>query len=155
MAQPSLGTSSAWSLAGDSSASPLPPLHHHRSRRQGLEAASGAAGLRWLEPRRVLHRPDDGLSSLAAGSFSSAAITGDGELYLWGTVLSEDASTALLKQSGVLGAFVPGMALHAMCGCWGVAAGARQGCLVRPGEPNRQACCERSISHNWQFKTRV
>jgi hypothetical protein len=67
--------------------------------RQGLEAASGAAGLRWLEPRRVLHRPDDGLASLAAGSFASAAITGDGELYLWGTVLSEDASTALLKQS--------------------------------------------------------
>ncbi len=68
--------------------------------RQGLEAASGAAGLRWLEPRRVLHRPDDGLASLAAGSFSSAAVTGDGELYLWGTVLSEDASSALLKQSG-------------------------------------------------------
>ena len=69
-------------------------------RRQVPEAASGAAGLRWLEPRRVLHRPDDGLSSLAAGSFASAAITGSGELYLWGTVLSEDASTALLKQSG-------------------------------------------------------
>lgn len=48
----------------------------------------------------MLHRPDDGLASLAAGSFASAAITGSGELYLWGTVLSEDASTALLKQSG-------------------------------------------------------
>lgn len=56
--------------------------------------------MQWLQPKRVMHQPDDGISSLAAGAFSTAAITGAGELYLWGTLLTENASAALLKQSG-------------------------------------------------------
>jgi hypothetical protein len=63
-------------------------------------AAAAAPDLGWLQPRRVLHRPDEGVASLAAGSFAAAAITGAGELFLWGSLLSEDASAALLKKSG-------------------------------------------------------
>lgn len=47
-----------------------------------------------------MHRPDDGVSSLAAGSFASAAITGSGDLHLWGTLLSQDVATAIQKSSG-------------------------------------------------------
>ncbi|KAI3431790.1 hypothetical protein D9Q98_010543 [Chlorella vulgaris] len=60
---------------------------------------SAAPDMQWLQPKRVMHQPDDGISSLAAGAFSTAAITGAGELYLWGTLLTENASAALLKQS--------------------------------------------------------
>ncbi|EFN51153.1 hypothetical protein CHLNCDRAFT_141375 [Chlorella variabilis] len=60
---------------------------------------AGAPDPLWLRPRRVMHRPDDGVASLAAGAFSTAAVTGAGELYLWGTLLTEDASAALLKKS--------------------------------------------------------
>ncbi|PSC69269.1 snurportin-1 [Micractinium conductrix] len=67
--------------------------------RQAPPGAATAPGLSWLQPQRVLHRPDDGVVSLAAGSFASAAVTGAGELYLWGTLLTEEAAGALLKQS--------------------------------------------------------
>ena len=68
--------------------------------RQAPAAGAGTADLQWLRPRRVMHQPDDGIASMAAGSFSTAAITGAGELFLWGTLLTEDASAALVKQSG-------------------------------------------------------
>ncbi|KAL4418903.1 hypothetical protein ABPG77_004056 [Micractinium sp. CCAP 211/92] len=69
----------------------------------GRHAAAGATpsapALHWLQPRRVMHRPDDGVASLAAGSFASAAITGSGDLHLWGTLLSQDVAGAILKSS--------------------------------------------------------
>ncbi len=40
------------------------------------------------------------MASLAAGSFASAAITGSGDLHLWGTLLSQDVAGAILKSSG-------------------------------------------------------
>jgi hypothetical protein len=47
-----------------------------------------------------MHRPDDGIASLAGGAFAAAAVTGGGELHLWGTLLTREGAAALLQKSG-------------------------------------------------------
>lgn len=112
-------------------------------------AATQAPSLQWLQPQRVLHRPDDGIASLAAGSFSAAAITGAGDLYLWGTVLSEDASQALLKQSGAClqcfhGSLQLAVWLRGCCSCPAVVIIAALMCTWDVGAG--QASCRRCLS---------
>ena len=43
----------------------------------------------WDKPEELLRLPTSGISSLAAGTHSSAAVSGDGNLWLWGRVLAK------------------------------------------------------------------
>jgi hypothetical protein len=74
-------------------------------------STASAADASWLQPTRVLHMPEVGVSSLAGGAFATAAISGAGQLWLWGTLLNEGAAAALGKRAGAWGRGRVG------CGC--------------------------------------
>ena len=56
------------------------------------------AGAAWQKPEQVLQLPQ-GVRSVAAGMHSSAAISRDGQLWLWGKVISKVRDTVPLQQS--------------------------------------------------------
>ena len=63
-------------------------------------SADGArkVGPGWKQkPQEMLHLADEGIASLAAGLHSSAAISSDGRLYMWGSLMCK--VTALCDQS--------------------------------------------------------
>lgn len=56
-------------------------------------SADGArkVGPGWKQkPQEMLHLADEGIASLAAGLHSSAAISSDGRLYMWGSLMCKD-----------------------------------------------------------------
>jgi alpha-tubulin suppressor-like RCC1 family protein len=68
------------------------------------EVPAGGLAAPWQPPRLVLDLGnDDGVASVQAGGFASAAVSGSGRLWLWGTVLSPTAAAALLARSAAEG----------------------------------------------------
>lgn len=71
-----------------------------------LTAAGGEAGCAsWEQPAEVLHVPDEGVVKVVAGYHASAAITGDGRVYMWGRLVddnSADAGMGKVEQGSVL-----------------------------------------------------
>lgn len=57
-------------------------------------------GSAWQKPEQVLHLPE-GIRSVAAGMHSSAAVSRDGQLWLWGKVISKVCLTVLLRWGSV------------------------------------------------------
>ncbi|GAB4823610.1 hypothetical protein N2152v2_010656 [Parachlorella kessleri] len=53
----------------------------------------------WLQPREVLKLEDESVASVSAGGFASAAVTGAGRVYMWGTLLQKEAAESILERS--------------------------------------------------------
>lgn len=50
----------------------------------------GQGGTEWGVPQQVAGLPDGGISGISAGARASAAVTADGQLYMWGRLMAED-----------------------------------------------------------------
>jgi hypothetical protein len=60
-----------------------------------------AAGALWREPQQVLDLSAVGVASVAAGGFASAAVGGDGRLYMWGSLLTKEVRVGMGVGGGV------------------------------------------------------
>jgi alpha-tubulin suppressor-like RCC1 family protein len=52
-----------------------------------------------LQAQRVLHLPDEGITSLAAGGAATAVVTDAGRLWLWGDVVSKEKAEEIAKNA--------------------------------------------------------
>ena len=48
------------------------------------------AGTEWGIPQPVADLPSGGIASIAAGARASAAVTADGQLWMWGRLMAAD-----------------------------------------------------------------
>ena len=52
----------------------------------------------WTRPLELLHLPAEGIQSISCGVHSSAAVSGDGQLYMWGRLLEFHHAESLIKR---------------------------------------------------------
>ncbi len=67
----------------------------------GLEAGSAT----WSKPEEMLHLAAEGVQSISCGAHSSAAVSGDGQLYMWGRLLEYHHAESLIKRHAAKHAF--------------------------------------------------
>jgi len=60
---------------------------------------SSASAQAPLQAQRVLHLPDEGITSISAGGAAAAVVTGAGRLWLWGDVISKEKAEEIEKNA--------------------------------------------------------
>ena len=54
-------------------------------------------GTEWGVPRQLQGLPAAGIRCISAGARASSAVTGDGELYIWGRLMAEDNARCQIR----------------------------------------------------------
>ena len=76
------------------------PFQHIEHMQIFLDGAQG--GTEWGIPQAVAGLPSGGIASIAAGARASAAVTGDGKLWMWGRLMAADNARWAWRDTGIL-----------------------------------------------------